>query len=164
MKKIILTFVALAMGVFASSAALTAMHIRTSSQGVITLLLEDEPVLNFNEDRSITIDVANDPDYEPISITFDEVEGCEYGEVDDYEEMSVTTVAIPVSNITVSFGREGVKFANITDASTVAVYTLNGAKALSAPVTDGEYHLLRNSLPGGVYIVRIGTFSIKLSL
>ncbi|MDE6300260.1 MAG: T9SS type A sorting domain-containing protein [Muribaculaceae bacterium] len=164
MKKTILALLALVACVFASSAALTALHIRTSSQGVITLLLEDEPVLNFNEDRSITIDVANDPEYEPVSITFDEVEGCEYGDVDDYEEMSVTSVAAPVSNITVSFERGGVKFSNITDASTVEVYALNGTKVLTAPVADGEYYLLRGALPGGVYIVRIGTFSLKLSL
>ena len=164
MKKTFLTLLALTLCFLASSAALTALHIRTASQGVITLLLDDEPVLNFNDDRSITIEVPNDPDYEPVSITFDDVEACEYGDVADYEESSVSTVVAPVSSVSVSFDRGGVMFANIPDNAIVEVFTLNGTKALTAPAPDGSFYLLRDALPAGIYIVRIGSFSCKLSL
>ncbi len=163
MKKTFLTLLALLGGVYASTAALTALHIHTSSQGIITLLLDDEPVLNFNEDRSITIEVPNNSEFEPVSITFDEVESCEYGDVTDYKEESVASPIAPTSSVIVNFDAENVRFSGITETLEAEIYSVSGIKTLSLPVADGEVVLHRGILPRGVYIVRIGTFVTKIT-
>ena len=76
MKKFLLFVFTLAMCGGPASAALTALHIHTSSHGVITLMLDEQPELTFNDDRSITVAVKADPTVEPVSISFDDVESC----------------------------------------------------------------------------------------
>lgn len=165
MKKFLLFVFTLAMCGGTASAALTALHIHTSSHGVITLMLDEQPELTFNDDRSITVAVKADPTVEPVSISFDDVESCNYGDKDDY-----SSVSVPVSDaeaetaVMVKIGADAVTFSGISDDAAVEVYSLAGVKMAGGTAADGTYTLRRDALTHGVYIVRIGKFVTKLSL
>ena len=163
MKKLFLTLLALSAGALTGFAALTALHIHTSSHGIITLLLEKEPSLIFNDDRTITVEVPSDPGYEPVNISFDDVESCEYGNSNDYVEDSAEEIKDVVQSIVMTFGPDGVSFANIPDGNKVEVYTLSGTMLLNVASEQGGYTLARNSFQPGIYIVRIGRFATKIS-
>lgn len=165
MKKFLLFFFSLAICGGVASAALTALHIHTSSQGVITLMLDEQPELTFNDDRSITVAVKADETVSPISISFDEVESCNYGDKDDYSSVTAPgSDAAAESSVTVKIGADAVVFSGIADNAAVEVYTIAGVRVADGTATDGTYILRRDSLPHGVYIVRIGKFVTKLSL
>lgn len=165
MKKLIFAALML-LSAFTMSAALTALHIHTASRGVVTLLLEDEPELTFNEDRSITVEVTSpsaEPT-EPINLSFDDVEGCTYGDANDYVEDGVSSAVVDNDNeIVIHFDGNLVIFDGVPQSLTAEVYSLNGTKVANVPAMDGTVSLDRSTLGRGVYIVRIGTFVTKLS-
>lgn len=163
MKKFLLFVFTLAMCGGPASAALTALHIHTSSHGVITLMLDEQPELTFNDDRSITVAVKADPTVEPVSISFDDVESCNYGDKDDYSSVSAPASDSEVA-ISVEIGAEAVIFAGVAGGSTVEVYNLAGVRVVDDTASDGVFSLRRDTLAHGVYIVRIGKFVTKLSL
>lgn len=164
MKKLI-TFLFILCGFCMAHAALTALHIHTASRGVITLLLADEPVLTFNDDRSMTIETPSAPDTEPIKLDFDDIETCEYGDTNDYESDAIENVNDDnTPAITVLLTSSSVTFGNLSDDATVEVYSINGTLALKATPTAESFTIDRSTLPHGVYIVRIGKFVTKLSI
>lgn len=165
MKKFLLFIFTLAMYGGAASAALTALHIHTSSHGVITLMLDERPELTFNDDRSITVAVTADPTVEPVSISFDDVESCNYGDKDDYSSVAAPGAeAVGEGSVTVRIDADAVIFSGIADDAAVEVYSFAGVKMAGGNAAAGTYTLRRNALPHGVYIVRIGKFVTKLSL
>lgn len=164
MKKLVLPLLALVV-TFAANAALTALHIHTASQGVITVLLDNEPTLTFNDDRSVTIATTGDETQPPVQLDFDDIESCEYGDANDYTPGSINSIADEtVPSITVSLDAAGVTFANLPGNATVEIYGINGMLVhTNTPGTD-TYSIDRSSLQRGIYIVRIGRFVTKLSL
>lgn len=164
MKKTVLLLVTLLV-VLAAKAALTALHIHTASQGVITVLLDNEPTLTFNDNRSVTIETEGDDAQPPVQLDFDDIESCEYGDADDYKPNGIKSVSNnPVSTITVRIDAAGATFSNIPDNAAVEVYGINGGLIHSVTPQTGICTIARSSLPRGIYIVRIGTFVTKLSL
>ncbi len=164
MKKFLLLVIAL-LGCFTANAALTALHIHTASHGIITLLLEDEPVLTFNDDRSVTIEVKADADQDPIRLDFEDIDSCEYGDEYDYTPNAVDEIAPEETQaVTVRIDGSGVEFGNLPDGADIEVYNLGGVRVLNASTHDNTYYLDRSALSHGVYIVRIGAFVTKLSL
>lgn len=163
MKKLLFFIITFMICASASFAAITALHIHTASHGVITLLLEDEPELTFNEDRSITVEVKADPTAEPVSISFDDVQSCDYGEKDKYSGITKTD-ANPGDAICVKIGAEAVVFTGIADNAAVEIYNISGNRVISEASADGAFSLRRDIVGHGVYIVRIGKFVTKLSL
>ena len=165
MKKLVLPLLALIVA-FAANAALTALHIHTASQGVITVLLDNEPTLTFNDDRSVTIESTGDNTLPPVQLDFDDIESCEYGDADDYTPSSINSTADDdtVPAITVRIDASGATFANLPDNATIEIYGINGALVRTATPGTDTYSIDRSSLQRGVYIVRIGQFITKLSL
>lgn len=164
MKKLLLLAIAMWACVTAD-AALTALHIHTSTHGIVTILLDDEPVLTFNDDRSVTVEVPGDPESEPMRLDFDDIDKCEYGDRNDYVPEGVNDiVADKAQAITVRADASGVTFGNLPQGATVEIYNLSGIKVFNAPVCDNTFYLERSSLPHGIYVVRIGDFVTKLSL
>ena len=163
MKKILLFVAALAMCAASGYAALTALHIHTTTQGVITLMLEDKPMLIFNDDRSIDIIPSTVSESEPISVSFDDVETCKYGDTDPSTE-SVGSIAGDESSITVRIGADAVTFEGIAGETAVEVYNIAGMHILTGAPCEGSYVLSRGDLQRGIYIVRIGKFVTKLSI
>lgn len=144
-------------------AALTALHIHTTDHGIITLALDDKPQLTFNDDRSITVEVTANPESQPITLSFDDVENCEYGDKGDYTE-SVSLISDDQSRVCVTITSQTVEFSNLAREAKVEVYSLSGVQILSAPAKDGAFTLYRDRLQHGIYIVRAGKFTTKLSL
>lgn len=163
MKKLLFFIITFMICASASFAAITALHIHTASQGVITLLLENEPELTFNDDRSITVEVKADPTAAPVSISFDDVQSCDYGEKDKYSGVAKTDVDSGDA-ICVKIGAEAVVFTGIADNAQVEVYNISGFRVISKASVDGAFTLRRDAVGHGVYIVRIGKFVTKLSL
>ncbi|MBD5233000.1 MAG: T9SS type A sorting domain-containing protein [Bacteroidales bacterium] len=145
-------------------AALTALHLHTHNQGIITLQLSDEPQLTFNDDNSITIETPKNPEVEPIQLYFDEIEKCEYGNVDDFTSGVSNIAADKHDNIKIRIDGTGVTFLNLNPGALVEVYDLNGRQALSSTSETETFTLDRSLLGHGIYIVRIGGFTTKLSL
>lgn len=163
MKKTAFLIFALACSVFACNAALTALHIHTTSHGIITLMLDEEPELTFNDDRSITVEVKSNPEAEPVSISFDEVETCQYGDKDDYDDSGIDA-ATSNEGITVKIGTDAVVITGLTAGIAVEVYDISGMRVTGATAAEGNFTLRRDSLGNGVYIIRAGSFVTKLSL
>lgn len=163
MKKLLFFSLLLVGCVTTGLAALTALRINTYSHGTITLLLENEPALTFNDDRSITIEPGIDEGQPPVTISFDDVESCQYADTDDNTGVA-PSVTTPEQTIVMSFVAGGIHFANIPDGTGVEVFTTAGAQVMRAPVSEGEYTLPYSRLTKGIYIVRIGRFATKISI
>lgn len=155
-------------GALSSFAALTALHIHTASQGIVTILLEEEPEITFNDNRTMTVEIKADTETgnesQPITISFDDVKTCTYGDKDDYVETSVSPIAPDRSDICISFSGDNVVFSNIPDDTLVDVFTLDGAMVMQGFAKAGSFTIVRRSLEQGIYLVRIGDFATKLSL
>lgn len=152
----------LCLGVLGVRGGVEALHIHSTSRGVVTVLLADGPVLTFNNDRSLTVEAPSKPGIEPVVLDFDDIEKCEYGAQGDYSsvrEMAGETM----SAITVALDSDGVTFAGIPEGTFVEVYSIQGLPVKSEKSVSGSYRLERSSLGHGVYIVRIGVFVTKLS-
>ena len=145
----------------AAMAAITALHIHTSTHGVVTVLLDDEPVLEFNDDRTVTASTPSKPDSEPLTLDFDDIDKCEYGEPDDYTSSLIETTK---SAITVRLDADGVTFGNLPDGAEIEVYAIDGTVVLRTNPGLDAFRLDRQMLGHGVRIVRIGQFTTKLTL
>lgn len=146
--------------------AITALRIYTSSGQIIELPIEDKPSIEINdEDRTITIVPSenSETDSEPIVISFDDVDKCDYADPEKESQTGICTIEAE-SLIRVSFENQGVKFSHIPDGDLVEVYNVAGVEVLRAVPSDGQYFLSRRSIAKGVHVVRIGSFKCKVSL
>ena len=164
MKKLFLLIVGL-LGFATAQAALTALHIHTVSNGVITVLLDNEPILQFNNDRSITITVSDQTGQDLIRLDFDDIKKCEYGDKDDYTLNEVNDIVQDLTPaITVSIVGGDITFGNLPDCAEIEIYNLGGKRVFNTSGVGSTYRLDRSGLSHGIYIVRIGFFVTKLSL
>lgn len=161
-KYLILAVLALSWS-FAARAAITALNIYTTNQGVITIPLASEPKLVFNDDRSLTVETPSQKGSEPIRVYFDEIDKCDYTSDDDTDGVS-TIAANQPSNVTVTFTPTQVIFGNLPEDAVMEAYDINGRLALKHKSSGGSAVLDRTMLQRGIYIVRIGSFVTKVSL
>lgn len=164
MKKLLLAVLVCIFAVSGSYAALTALHIHTASQGVITLLIADHPTLKFNDDRTLTVTKNDNPNDDPIVLSFEDIDKCEYGDTNDYVNQDGVSETISTTNIALSFVPEGVKFDNIPADACVEVYNISGQLKTVGHPAEGSYTLARETAGHGIYIVRIAGFVVKVSI
>lgn len=164
MKKSILLIAALFACTIPGFAGMTALHIHTAAYGLITVLLEEKPVLTFNDDNSLTIEVMARPEQPPMSISFDDIKSCDYGDSDKYNESGVKTVIADENAVIVRIDAESVTLEGLTDNSDVEVYNLAGIKVKAGKPFENRFRILRSELAAGIYIVRAGKFVTKLAI
>lgn len=152
-KLVTLSLLLLAVAFWASSNAPNALRIHCKSGEDVTILLEENPVIRFQDS-----DVVISTDHNAVSLPSDEAERLTYVNVDP---TGISSAVLPEALFTL--GRESLTVANLDPQTLVAIYTVDG-RLISSATTDlnGSAVLSLPAQSSSVYIVRTPSLSFKL--
>lgn len=155
MKKLFLLFfgVLFALQVFHTTAAdINALRIHCKSGEDVTILLDDSPVVRFDN-----LNLVITTDNNVVNIASEDARKITYVSVDPD---GINSTEMP--DAVFSFGKESLNIRNLAPNTSVSIYTVDG-RLVSSAVTDAYGNALL-SLPGQsatVYIVKTPTVSFK---
>lgn len=135
------------------SADINALRIHCKSGDAITILLDDSPVVRFD---NLNLVIATDNNV--VKVASEDAQKITYMNVDP---AGITSTEM--SDAVFSFDMESLNIRNFTPNTYVSIYTVDGIIAASA-LTD-DYGNVTLSLPGQsatVYILQTPTVSLKL--
>lgn len=152
MKKLIL-LVALLASFVGYAADVTALRVTPTSGEPVTFLLDEKPEINFNGEK-LTVTTTGKTD----GVTF------EMDQIDNIDFTTVTALEkIEQPGIAVRYEAGSVTFSNIPEKSPVSVFTVDGRAVVQTTASD-SFTIGVCDLEKGIYVVRIGRFTTKISL
>ena len=151
MKKILLSLIALAVGL--TAAAATATHVRVNPHTGSPLLVsfQDEPEIVFLTDGvKVTAKGAD-----PVTFVFEDINSIDF--------TSTNEVETPGSDaLRMAAYPDRVEFLNVPEGADVKVYSLSGRLEASL-AGNGTVTLYKADFDKGIHIVAIGNNSFKLT-
>ena len=139
---------------WADSGTITAVKIHSRSGTDVTILLENQPVVTFENDELVITTLTNTLSY--VSSEYVRFTYVDNGVLTDMNNLSRLGVLI-------SFEKDCLKVQNLVPKAQVSVYTVDG-KLIASARTDAQGHaiLALPELPGGVYVVKTNAVTFKL--
>lgn len=132
-----------------------AMIVSTVDSDPVTVLFEAQPEVTVSEGSLIISSKSTDT---PVRIEINDISEIRFG-----EDISLS-VPVATAGIVCVLQKGSAIFKGITDGMKVNVCTIDGRSVPVPYCTGGELQLSRSNLGTGIFIVRIGTFTSKITL
>lgn len=130
--------------------------VKTVNSEPVTVLFDKQPVISM-EDGSMT--VTSQSADSPVTIQINDISEIKFG-----TPTPTSITGTTVKGVTCELLPGAALFRGIADGVRPMVCTIDG-RILSAPSCDGgEMRLSRENVGAGIFIVRIGTFTTKITL
>lgn len=129
----------------------------TGDAGPVTVELEDQPELTVAEGRLV---VASRKAGEPVEIEIDNIAEIRFSQ----GGTGIGDAGSGAQGITCVLQRGAALFRGIPEGAAVRVCTADGRSVAVPACPGGEMRLSRELLGRGIYIVRIGAFTTKITL
>lgn len=130
------------------------LQIELLSDEPVTFLFESQPEVSFAGDKLM---VKSNDSSEPVQFEIDNVASIKFTKTSGIDDIA------SAAGITVSNTFDSIIFGNLPDDSQVIVYSLDG-RAIVNLRASGEYIFSKNSVNHGIYIVKINSFTTKISI
>lgn len=132
-----------------------AMIVSTVDSDPVTVLFEAQPEVTVSEGSLIISSKSTDTQ---VRIEINDISEIRFG-----EDISMSVPVATADIVCVLQGGSAI-FKGITDGMKVNVCTIDGRSVPVPDCTGGELRLSRSNLGTGIFIVRIGTFTSKITL
>lgn len=153
MKKFLLTLCSVFMAAAAWAQAPTHLRVNHVSGETVIVSFESAPEVTILGDGIKITSV----DQEPVTFEFDEISHLDFPVMSKLDELPADAVQITATP-------QGFIFTNVPQDTPLFVVNLAGQLVHRTVITDGTYTLPRNAFATGVYVVKLGNSSFKISL